>query len=90
MLLPILENQTQEIDNNEHAIEIGIKSDVHEQSNYMKGSTVPRAIRGTGATDKKEEDDLNTTLTSIEIAPARRKNKGWDHDDRFHKDYQLL
>ncbi|XP_014481312.1 PREDICTED: uncharacterized protein LOC106747862 [Dinoponera quadriceps] len=61
----------------------------NKQSHHSKGHHVPRAIRGTGALDTKKEDDVNTKLNSMKITSPRQKNADfWDHDDRFHKDYE--
>ncbi|XP_011150064.1 uncharacterized protein LOC105189564 [Harpegnathos saltator] len=61
----------------------------NKQSHHSKGPNVPRAIRGTGALGTKKEDDVNTKLNSIKITSSRQKNADfWDHDDRFHKDYE--
>lgn len=57
------------------------------EGSYSKNPNIPRAIRGSGALDKSRKgDNINTKLNS-KISP-RQKNKGWDHDDRFHKDYE--
>lgn len=80
-----------EVENNQRIIKDGIKNDTYEQSHHSKSSNVPRAIRGSGALDIKKEDNINTNLNSLKIAPSKQKsNKGsfWDHDDRFHKDYE--
>lgn len=57
----------------------------NKQNRYSKG----RPIRGTGALDTKKEDDVNVKLGSMKIAFSGQKNADfWDHDDRFHKDYE--
>lgn len=79
------ENEYREIDN-QRIIREEIKNDMSEGS-YSKNPNIPRAIRGSGALDKSRKgDNINTKLNS-KISP-RQKNKGWDHDDRFHKDYE--
>jgi len=61
-----------------------------EQGSYSKNPSIPRAIRGSGALDKNitRKSDNNTKLNSLKLTPRQKNNKGWDHDDRFHKDYE--
>lgn len=77
------------IDNNQRFIREEVTNDTSEQGNYSKSTNVPRAIRGTGALnkDKSKHGNISTKLNSMKLTPPRQKNKGWDHDDRFHKDY---
>lgn len=61
----------------------------NKQSHHSKGPHIPRAIRGTGGLDTKREDDVNKKLNSMKITSSKQKNADfWDHDDRFHKDYE--
>lgn len=81
----------QEVDNvTPHQIPKEETNDIcNKQSHHSKAPHVPRAIRGTGALDTKKEDDVNVKLNSMKIASSRQKNADfWDHDDRFHKDYE--
>lgn len=94
-LFNISDNQVKnlwETDNNQRIIREGIRNDAYEQSHQAsKSSNVPRAIRGSGALDTKKDDNINAKLNSIKITPPKPKanNKAfWDHDDRFHKDYE--
>lgn len=80
------DNELQEIENNQRIIKEEIKNDLSEQSCYSKNPNIPRAIRGSGAL--KKEDNINTKLNSLKVTPRQKNNKGWDHDDRFHKDYE--
>ncbi|EZA59946.1 hypothetical protein DMN91_000381 [Ooceraea biroi] len=86
----IYDDQPQEVDDNQHITKNEMRNDTSEQGNYSKNPSVPRAIRGSGASGKpKKEDNVNAKLKSLKITPPRQKNnKGWDHDDRFHKDYE--
>lgn len=62
-----------------------------EQGSYSKNPSIPRAIRGSGALDKnisRKGDNINTKLNSLKLTSRQKNNKGWDHDDRFHKDYE--
>lgn len=77
----------QEVDNvPSHRISKEEINDVcNKQNQYSKG----RAIRGTGALDTKKEDNIDAKLNSMKIAFSSQKNADfWDHDDRFHKDYE--
>ncbi|XP_029176242.1 uncharacterized protein LOC114944491 [Nylanderia fulva] len=65
-----------------------VENNVSEGS-YSKNPNIPRAIRGSGALDTlRKGDNINTKLNSLKISPRQKNNKGWDHDDRFHKDYE--
>lgn len=65
-----------------------------DTSSYASNNSnnVPRAIRGSGALDKNKpkKDGVTSRLNSCrQNATSNQKpNKGWDHDDRFHKDYE--
>lgn len=62
-----------------------------EQANSSKHPSIPRAIRGSGALDKNitgKDDNIDTKLNSLKLTSRQKTNKGWDHDDRFHKDYE--
>lgn len=85
-----LDKQLQENDNSQRVVTDGMKNDVPEHSHYSKNPHVPRAIRGSGALNTKKDDNVNTKLNSMKItSPRQNNNKGfWDHDDRFHKDYE--
>lgn len=69
-----------------------MKNDVSEHGNYSKNSSVPRAIRGSGAlgcTDKsKKGTNINSKSNSLRTTPPRERNKAWGHDDRFHEHYE--
>lgn len=84
------DNELQAVDNNQRIIREEIKNDLPEQSSYSKNPSIPRAIRGSGALDKNitRKSDNNTKLNSLKLTPRQKNNKGWDHDDRFHKDYE--
>lgn len=83
-------NQLQEVDSNQQFIREEMPHDTSEQGSYSKSTNVPRAIRGMGALnkDKSKKGNISTKLNSLKLTPPRQKNKGWDHDDRFHKDYE--
>ncbi|XP_050444852.1 uncharacterized protein LOC126848209 [Cataglyphis hispanica] len=82
------DNELQEIDNNQRIIK-EIKNDLSEQASYSKNPNIPRAIRGSGGLDtSRKGDNINTKLNSLKITSRQKNNKGWDHDDRFHKDYE--
>lgn len=82
------DNEFREVDNNQRIIREEIKNDMSEGS-YSKNPNIPRAIRGSGALDtSRKGDNINTKLNSLKISPRQKNNKGWDHDDRFHKDYE--
>lgn len=84
----VSDDQPLEADDKQQMVKV--KNDVSEHGNYSKNPNVPRAIRGSGTFDKsKKGDNVNTKLKSLKITPPKQKNnKGWDHDDRFHKDYE--
>ncbi|CAL1686867.1 unnamed protein product [Lasius platythorax] len=83
------DNELREIDNNQRIIREEIKNDLSEQGSYSKNPNIPRAIRGSGASDtSRKGDNINTKLNSLKVTPRQKNNKGWDHDDRFHKDYE--
>lgn len=85
----ISDNELREIDNNQRIIREEIKNDLSEQGSYSKNPNIPRAIRGSGASDtSRKGDNINTKLNSLKVTPRQKNNKGWDHDDRFHKDYE--
>jgi len=76
-----------EINNNQQVTKE--ETDTSAQDSHPKNHSVPRAIRGSGALDKpKKGDGVDARLKALKITPPRQKNnKGWDHDDRFHIDY---
>jgi len=83
------DNQLREIDNNQRIIREEIKNDTSEHGNYSKNSSVPRAIRGSGALDKpKKGININAKSNALRTTPPREKNKAWGHDDRFHEHYE--
>ncbi|XP_029670515.1 uncharacterized protein LOC115239867 [Formica exsecta] len=83
------DNELREIDNNQRIIREEIKNDLSEQASYSKNPNIPRAIRGSGGLDMpRKGDNINTKLNSLKVTPRQKNNKGWDHDDRFHKDYE--
>lgn len=85
------DNELREVDNNQRIIREEIKNDLSEQGSYSKNPNIPRAIRGSGHTaldTSRKGDNINTKLNSLKVTPRQKNNKGWDHDDRFHKDYE--
>lgn len=85
----IPDNQLREIDNDQRIIREDMKNNVTEHGSYAKNSSVPRAIRGSGALDKsKKGNNINTKSNSLRTTPPRERNKGWGHDDRFHEHYE--
>ena len=77
------------VDSNQRIAQEEINNDLSEQGSYSKNPNIPRAIRGSGALDKSRKGDNINKLSSLKItSPRQRNNKGWDHDDRFHTDYE--
>lgn len=92
-----LGKQLQNSDGNQEVVTIERKiTSASEDTSYISNnSNVPRAIRGSGALDKNKpkKDGVNSRLNSCRqnATPNQQKpNKGWDHDDRFHKDYEWI
>lgn len=89
----LLGKQLQNSDGNQEVVTIERKiTSASEDSYISNNSNVPRAIRGSGALDKNKpkKDGVNSRLNSCRqnATPNQKPNKGWDHDDRFHKDYE--
>ncbi|XP_011870060.1 PREDICTED: uncharacterized protein LOC105563240 [Vollenhovia emeryi] len=83
------DNQLREVDNNQRIVKEDAKNDVSEHGNYSRNSSVPRAIRGSGAFDKsKKGTNINAKSNSLRTTPPRERNKAWGHDDRFHEHYE--
>jgi len=83
------DNQLREVENNQRIVKEEVKNDVSEHGNYSKNSSVPRAIRGSGALDKSKKGiNVSAKSNSLRTTPPREKNKGWGHDDRFHEHYE--
>ncbi|KYQ53087.1 hypothetical protein ALC60_07815 [Trachymyrmex zeteki] len=83
------DNQLREVENNQRTVKEEVKNDISEHGNYSKNSSVPRAIRGSGALDKsKKGTNINAKSNSLRTTPPRERNKGWGHDDRFHEHYE--
>ncbi|XP_011700099.1 PREDICTED: uncharacterized protein LOC105457238 isoform X2 [Wasmannia auropunctata] len=83
------DNQLREVENSQRIVREEAKSDVSEHSNYSKNSSVPRAIRGSGALDKSRKGtNINAKSNSFRTTPPRERNKAWGHDDRFHEHYE--
>ncbi|XP_024884570.1 uncharacterized protein LOC112462783 [Temnothorax curvispinosus] len=80
------DNKLQEVDNSQRIVREDAKNDVSGQGNYSKNS-IPRAIRGSGASDKPKKG-TNTKSNSLRTTPPRERNKAWGHDDRFHEHYE--
>ncbi|XP_032684414.1 uncharacterized protein LOC116850338 isoform X2 [Odontomachus brunneus] len=79
----------QQVDNvPSHQISKEEANEVCNKQSHSKGLHIPRAIRGTGGLDTKREDDVNTKLSSMKITSRQKNADFWDHDDRFHKDYE--
>ena len=71
-----------------------IKRVVNNERPTNSGNTsIPRAIRGSGATDqrnmKKSPRGKREKLTDDQVWSSKQNNssKVWGHDDRFEKDY---
>ncbi|XP_028050821.1 uncharacterized protein LOC105836270 [Monomorium pharaonis] len=82
------DNQLREVENNQRIIRDETKNDISEHGSYSKNSSVPRAIRGSGALDKPKKGNINAKSNLLRTTPPREKNKGWGHDDRFHEHYE--
>lgn len=87
--LDVPDNQLREVDSNQQIIREDVKNNVSEHGNYSKNSSVPRAIRGSGASDKpKKGTNINAKSNSLRTTPPKERNKAWGHDDRFHEHYE--
>lgn len=58
------------------------------KKNFTTENTIPRAIRGPGANNTKKNFKSNSKPFTNPTSPKpSRRNKGWEHDDRFEDAY---
>lgn len=58
------------------------------KKNFTMENIVPRAIRGPGANNTRKNFKSNFKPFANPISPKPgRRNKGWEHDDRFEDAY---